>query len=125
MKNMKTKMTANPKNMNNLKQYFEYEKNNLDVSEGDFLRILNSVDTRKVNYGSFVKENRTKSEYFGWAFGFAGLSLAAFMFFIAPKTDTATVATITKADVQSLREKNRQAVQLIDSISSFDNINNQ
>ena len=109
--------------MNTLKQYFEYEKNNLDINEGDFLRVLNNIDTRKPNYGVITSKNIIRSEYFGWSFGFIGLSLAAFMFFVTPKQDIATVATISKQDVETLREKSQKTVQVIDSIESF-NTNN-
>ena len=109
--------------MNNLKQYFEYEKNNLDIDEGDFLRLLNNIDTRKPNYGVITSKNRIRSEYFGWSFGFIGLSLAAFMFFITPDQNASTVAVISKQDVETLREKSQKTVKVIDSIESF-NTNN-
>lgn len=108
------------KNMTNLKQYFEYEKNNLDINEGDFLRILNNIDTRKSNYGHVINKTKVKSEYFAWAFGFAGLSIAAFMFMIKTNIETPIVAIISKQEIETLRAKSQKTVEVINSINSFE-----
>lgn len=121
---------------NNILKYFEYEKNNLDTNEGDFLRILNKIETKE----SFVVKSpikntfpknyafKIKSEYLGWGFGFVGLSMAAFMFFVNTQiqnNNVAQVATISKKDVQDLRSKSKQTIDIINNISSFDNLNKE
>ncbi len=114
--------------MLNIKQYFEYEKNNLDPSEGDFLCILNNIDTRKISYGVSINKNINGvgpkyKEYFGWAFGVAGFSLAAFMFFVnsnISNNNSPAVATISKQDIETLKEKSKRTVIMIDSINSFE-----
>lgn len=107
--------------MNNLNRYFEYEKDNLENGRADFSRVLNNIDTRKVSYGVVSGGSSVRSQYFGWAFGFAGFSVAAFIFFLTPTTQTPTVATISAEEVQTLRDKSMKALETVNSINSFDN----
>ncbi len=119
---------------NNLLKYFEYEKNNLDINEGDFLRILNKIElSEKKSFANtafsfdirnlFEKVNGR--EIFAWSFGGASFALAAFMFFINTQiqnNNVAQVATISKQEVADLKNKSKQALDMIDGIESFDNL---
>jgi hypothetical protein len=119
---------------NNLLKYFEYEKNNLEIKEGDFLRILNKIEL--VEKDSFVTsafsfdirnlfEKVNGREIFAFSFGTAGFALAAFMFFINTQnqnSNVAQVATISQEQIQDLRNKSEQTIDAIDKINSFDNL---
>jgi hypothetical protein len=120
--------------MKNLNDYYNQIKTENLPNEKDFAMILSKVNTRTEVRNNFYNNNysqKTKSPLFAWSFGFAGFAVAAFMFFINPNNSTedanlamnnAVVAKSTNPTVVQKREKVSNAINLIDSMDSFESV---
>lgn len=107
--------------MSTIKEYLEYEKNNVQPNEDDFFGVLNKIEIKEAP----KNKNFVKSPFWGWSFGLVGVSMAAFMFFFGPAEQNPNqVAIIQKEEIESIKQKTQNTVDIIDSINSFDSNSN-
>lgn len=123
--------------MKNLNEYYKIAKTENLPSELDFAMLLNKINTKtearadfNLNKNNYVE--KAKSPFFAWGFGFAGFAMAAFMFFLnTNNTSDITNLAIsdqvimksTNSTVIQNKEKVSNAINLIDSMNSFDTVN--
>jgi hypothetical protein len=118
-----------------LQDYLEYEKKSLNPSKEIFWRTLNSLEikhiSKEVNNPIYIQnQNKVKSPYFAWSFGFASLSLAMFMVFLNIKnqTELTNYSKLASNTNQQSTETNTKAtldstINLINDMNSFENLN--
>lgn len=123
--------------MKNLNEYYKQIKLNNSPSENDFAMLLSKVNTRTEVRENFYKNNnvytqKVKSPFFAWSFGFAGFAMAAFMFFVNTNNSNdipnlamndVVMSKSTNSTVIQNKEKVSNAINLIDSMNSFDTVN--
>ncbi len=123
--------------MKNLNEYYKQIKLDNSPLENDFAMLLSKVNTRTEVRENFYKNNnvytqKVKSPFFAWSFGFAGFAMAAFMFFLNTN-NTSDITNLAMSDqvimkstnstVIQNKEKVSNAINLIDSMNSFDTVN--
>jgi hypothetical protein len=126
--------------MKNLNEYYKQTKIENSPNENDFAVLLNKVNTRTEVRENFYRNNNTtqkvKSPFFAWSFGFTGFAMAALMFFINTNTQSVQPENLALVDSVVMKSTNitidkearkakvGEAIDLIDSMNSFNMVTN-
>lgn len=119
--------------MQNIIQHFNKIKIESSPRESDFSMLLSQLNTKTELKNNFYTNTnyyteKVKSPFFAWSFGFAGFSMAAFMFFFNTNNSTQVEnlalsdTVLSSSNNLTVEKRNKpvtETINLIDSMSSF------